>query len=546
MVDAGLISVSVILPFILIAFNLLVMAKYIDPEAASGHWIAKLFILLGMLLAECTVLLLPLDVGNGTNAISGSGGISMTVLWQIAYVSIAVLVVVVMPFYIFYYEADDEGLEVAEKAETCLDGLKLRLMACKRNLMSACIYTCICMVLAIAGFLVLYNTIAKTEIPYRLMTVSVSSTGFLPVGTPYKTSVDTSACGSYICPCGVGSGCTPTSNTLSMDITIVVFMAVLMTFGGWFIFSIYTGIGLVALPMDAIQSYIQRPKMLSASDARNQKKALLNKAKDLIAMGDEMAERLYEAVENARGGGAKRKAQRAHKEELKRYRLLVDQLEKELEVWQMGDPASYRDHYNPLVPYLNLLFGIVGGIISIVWILHIIIYMLFNPPIYAFLNKYLAQLDSFFSLFSTLTIAVMSMYLLLAASKGAAKFGTRFFLVSVHPLEPGKTLLNSFIFNVQLVLLCVLPTVQFSTNAFNAYAVYTSAGIIFGNQMNYTKGLKVFYQYNIFLFMLLSFVLLSIIYFVSAKDAIPFQPERAHPPLFSHFHLTHPPPHFHA
>ena len=67
-VDPGLISVSVIAPFLLIFFNVLVMAHYIDPEAAAGHYIAKLFILFGMLLAECTVLLLPLDVGNGTGA----------------------------------------------------------------------------------------------------------------------------------------------------------------------------------------------------------------------------------------------------------------------------------------------------------------------------------------------------------------------------------------------------------------------------------------------------------------------------------------------
>ena len=53
------------------------------------------------------------------------------------------------------------------------------------------------------------------------------------------------------------------------------------------------------------------------------------------------------------------------------------------------------------------------------------------------------MLDGFFPLFGTVTIAVMGLYLLLAASKGAAKFGTRFFLISVHPLEPHKTLLNS-------------------------------------------------------------------------------------------------------
>ena len=30
------------------------------------------------------------------------------------------------------------------------------------------------------------------------------------------------------------------------------------------------------------------------------------------------------------------------------------------------------------------------------------------------------------------------------------------FVYQVHPMEPGKTLMNSFMFNIALVLLCVL------------------------------------------------------------------------------------------
>ena len=39
--DIGLIVVACIIPFVLIFFNLVVMAHYIDPEAASGHVVAK-------------------------------------------------------------------------------------------------------------------------------------------------------------------------------------------------------------------------------------------------------------------------------------------------------------------------------------------------------------------------------------------------------------------------------------------------------------------------------------------------------------------------
>ena len=62
MVDVALIVVACIMPVLLTVINSVIMAKYLDPSATSGHYLGKLMILLGLLLAECTVLLLPLDV----------------------------------------------------------------------------------------------------------------------------------------------------------------------------------------------------------------------------------------------------------------------------------------------------------------------------------------------------------------------------------------------------------------------------------------------------------------------------------------------------
>ena len=91
--------------------------------------------------------------------------------------------------------------------------------------------------------------------------------------------------------------------------------------------------------------------------------------------------------------------------------------------------------------------------------------------------------DQWFPAFGTITVAIFGLYLLLAAAKGNFKFGTRFFLIKVlclcgfcvycfvlqmrlcpstqvHPMEPGKTLMNSFMFNVSLVLICVLVSLM--------------------------------------------------------------------------------------
>ncbi len=44
MVDISLIVIACIVPVVLCVINVVIMAKYIDPEAAAGHYTAKLMI----------------------------------------------------------------------------------------------------------------------------------------------------------------------------------------------------------------------------------------------------------------------------------------------------------------------------------------------------------------------------------------------------------------------------------------------------------------------------------------------------------------------
>lgn len=46
--------------------------------------------------------MLPLDVAN-----SKTGGFPMTVLWLVVYITMAALLIVVIPFAAFYYEGDE-------------------------------------------------------------------------------------------------------------------------------------------------------------------------------------------------------------------------------------------------------------------------------------------------------------------------------------------------------------------------------------------------------------------------------------------------------
>lgn len=67
--------------------------------------------------------------------------------------------------------------------------------------------------------------------------------------------------------------------------------------------------------------------------------------------------------------------------------------------------------------YVKLILGILGIITSVVWITHIVIYMLIDPPLSPFLNDLFIKLDDVFPLFGTLAFGLFCLYLTGATHK---------------------------------------------------------------------------------------------------------------------------------
>ena len=63
------------------------------------------------------------------------------------------------------------------------------------------------------------------------------------------------------------------------------------------------------------------------------------------------------------------------------------------------------------------------------------------------------------------------------------KLGLNLLLVTLHPMKPGATLMNSFLFNTALVLLATTAAIQFCQSAFAVYANQTAIGAIYGNEV---------------------------------------------------------------
>mmetsp|Transcript_11599 Transcript_11599/g.15288 ORF Transcript_11599/g.15288 Transcript_11599/m.15288 type:complete len:228 (-) Transcript_11599:274-957(-) len=192
------------------------------------------------------------------------------------------------------------------------------------------------------------------------------------------------------------------------------------------------------------------------------------------------------------------------------FKQAVFLLEKDTEDFQAMS-VNY-EHYNPLVPFISLFCGICAAIMSLFWFLHICVYVYPDPPLTPFLNNYFKWFDNWFPMFGVLSVALFVVYLLFCAVKGCFKFGIRFMFFQIHPMKLGKTYMSSFMFNIALVLLCALPVVQFSQEAFSDYAAFSQIRQLFGVQIQYLQFFQWFWTKQVFIYIFMSVSILTGIY----------------------------------
>ena len=133
--DTWLVVLCAVVPSILVVVNFYVLVYFQDPADKRAAYFPKALVVVGLTLAEAAVLLIPLDVANRSGApgcdwaaAAGTcGGLDLALVWQAVYVSIAAFVVLLIPFAIFYYEADDAGLE--RRQSQCCAAMRYEIIA---------------------------------------------------------------------------------------------------------------------------------------------------------------------------------------------------------------------------------------------------------------------------------------------------------------------------------------------------------------------------------------------------------------------------------
>jgi len=457
----------IIITIVLLIVNVYLLAIYIHPDdkGFGTSILPKILVVLGLTLAWGQVFMVPLDVANSRGE---GGGLDMDLFWKIILMMDAILLIILIPFAYFRYEGDEEA------------GFFKRTW-------SAICYT-------IATFIFFALLIGITYAFWKTARIPITTYTFdMTTSTSSSTTATSWAT--------LSANTAPNETYLEMDVSFVVYVMAFFTLVGWFFFVFFGGAGLFAIPLDFIYAFTGRPKKRTQRELNQTKEELQRTAGELYEVGQALKSAQASAASEDAGFFSKKKIESKLGRDRNKFRAAVMTFEKEFQAYKIE-----KDYYkqNPIIPFLKLLAGICCMVISIIWWIQILIHCVIRIdgfPAASFLNKMLVGLQdkSAAGFVATAIFAFLAIYLIWAVTKGNVKFGLKIpFLFTLHPMIPNETLMNSFLFNVWLIIVSSIACVQFVTNAFSDYVRLTTVDMLFGIQIKYLKFYNWFYKNNVF------------------------------------------------
>ncbi len=291
-------------------------------------------------------------------------------------------------------------------------------------------------------------------------------------------------------------------------------MMVFWVFVGWFIFVVYGGIGLIALPLDMILGYFHRPRPRSAREIAERKVMLRTRAQELMTYVENLKDLQEDQAESGgRGFFSNWSEKRAMKKKENQLKREMIKLEKEHEIFEIEQNLSA----NPVTIFLNLLLGCLFMVFSFMILIQIFFYKIIiidGKPKSEFLNDLFIWVEfNLARVFSTALLTGLSVYMLLTVMKGNIKFGMRFLLfIPIHEMKVGRTYINSFLFNLAFFMLCTPAIVHFIVDLLEAYVRASSSAFLFTVLIRRMSFFSFFYKNKIFLYVYLFWGLITFIY----------------------------------
>lgn len=450
MLNWWLILLIVILPILCIALVIYLIFYYQSEEDKGTDYVPKAVAGLGFLIAIGTVLLVPYDVANSPDPTvknTYNQTLNTMLMWEIVLWMMAVMAVVICPFFMFFYDAYDPDKPRVGKQ----------------------VVHAVVMTLVIFGIFALITGICFWKVGVALIPFQNYQ------GTPQLTPV-TSESLSY-----VGGG---TSETLVLNVTFTSYCMGMLCFFGWILFFFYGGVGIIAYPITLIRGFLKRTKAISTSRFTQEMAVVLAKADALL----ELSVALQKEARGVIARGTKNKIN-IIRNEVYFLEAQQDQL-----IW-----AYTKAGGSPFIVYGKLALGIICLVTSIMWCLQIFVYNTFNAD--PLLNTLLIKLNNAFALCAICAYGVFAFYLMWATLQGQIALGLRLVFFQIHPMKKHDTLVNSFLFNASLLLLTSYAVLQFVTRSFQDYAPLTSINALMTLYVMNLKGIGVFIKWAQFCFL---------------------------------------------
>ncbi|KAF8402656.1 hypothetical protein HHK36_010745 [Tetracentron sinense] len=488
--NLALVIVAIVVCVLVFMFNIYLLVNYQHPDDVNQAYFPKFVVVFGLSVAAISILMLPADVANRQacrHAIY-NGACNLTLpmkdLWLVIYIVDAILVFFVIPFAMFYYEGDQDK-SVGKRIKSALMWVITTAIVCG-------------LVLGI-----LYGLVGKVDFTVRHLS---SPTTTFPSTWDFSNNQPCIGGGHQ---CYAYSARASSETTWTMRTTFPEYVVALATIVGSVLFSIFGGVGIACLPLGLIFSFFWRPKaVITRSQYIKEATELAKKARELKKAAD--------ALHQEERSGSKGRKWRKNVKAVEKELLLLEEDVKALEeMYPQGEKAETAWALTVLGYLAKFVLGILGLVVSVAWVAHIIIYLLIDPPLSPFLNEVFIKLDDIWGLLGTATFAFFCFYLLLAVIAGAMMLGLRLVFITIHPMKWGATLMNSFLFNVGLILLSSISVIQFCATAFAYYSQATAAQEIFGHTLQSLRGIKYLYKYNVFQIAFIVLAGLTFVYYMA-------------------------------
>ena len=485
MVDVMTIIMILIITVVLLITNIYILIYFSHPEDKESiiGWVLKVIVLLGLTLAWCQVLMIPLDVSNNRTF---GGGINMKLFWFIIFIITLVYIFIIFPISSSLYETQDDWT------------------ACEKIKHSLCFFIImIIFFIAITG--ILYATIGKTSIPIKKI--------------EYDHNCDLSKIvfdsDKIISIPDIKCGIKRDDESLELNVNIIIYAMAVLTFISWIIFALFGGIGLASVPLDFFVSFKSRPRIITNDSIRDRKKILFDEIVELRKMGDQLKELEDKgAAKKFFWSKDKREYNRLKNEFTSRFSLA----KKEFDILNKNNYIG--ENCAAVFYYLLIPLGILSTILSLLWLIQFICSYFYihkdGRPGYPFLSLMLIYFqDHDISFLSFFFFSLLTLYLLFCVLKGNFQFGVRIFCCwAVHPMEKGKTYMNSFLFNISLVLLGSMAVTQFVSDCLCDYVAFTDIDALFNTLIKNLIFFKYFYRNHVFQYIFFGIFVLSFFYMI--------------------------------